>query len=307
MVHQCCRPAICTHSLGRHYAGHDLKTKLQAAAAHGFSGIELIFEDLNALASRLRSRSDHEKALEKAKLWFQLAHALGTDLILISSSMLPASECTSDLPTIIRDMTQLADLAREQDPKPIRLAYENLAWGTRIDTWEGVHAVVSAVNRWNFGYCFDTFNISGRWYGDPASDNGKTADGEMVLADSLKKMVESVDVEKILLIQVADAERVPPPISPEQNEQTGQPTRMNWSRNARVFAFEEERGGYLPILDVCKAFFDGLGYRGWVSFEVFSRTLEETGPRVVEEHATRAERSWGKLVEAFPQIAAKPQ
>ncbi|CAM6096033.1 unnamed protein product [Calypogeia fissa] len=148
----------------------------------------------------LRSRSDHKKALEKEKLWFQLAHAL--DLILISSSMLPASECTSDLPTIIRDMTQLADLAREQVSKT--LTHPPGIREPRV--WHE--------NRYMGGAC----------RGLGASDNGKTADGEMVLADSLKKMVESVDVEKILLIQVADVERVSPPISPEQNEQTGQLT-----------------------------------------------------------------------------------
>ncbi|CAM6089254.1 unnamed protein product [Calypogeia fissa] len=345
MNHQCCLPTLSSHSLGRHYAGHDIKTKLQAAASHGFRGIELVFEDIEAVASRLPggpthsnliaaaeeirklteslsltiidlqafsqyegliSRTAHAMAIEKAKLWFKLAHVLGTNIILIPSNFLPAEECTSDLTTIVQDMTELADLGAKQSP-PITFMYENLCWGTHIDNWEGVHAVVSKVDRWNFGYCLDAFNIAGRVYGDPTSADGKTETGDADLADSMRRMVASADREKIFLIQLVDAERVSQPITPEHPwYDPSQPPRMSWSRNARLFPFEEERGGYLPIVDVCKALFEGLGFRGWVSFELFSRTLVETGPDVPEEHATRAEESWKKLVEVFPQIVEEP-
>jgi 4-hydroxyphenylpyruvate dioxygenase len=65
---------------------------------------------------------------------------------------------------------------------------------------------------------------------------------------------------------------------------------------------EEERGGYLPVLDVLKAICDekeGLGYKGWISMELFNRSLLVEGSEVPTEHAERAMRSWGKIVKAM--------
>jgi hypothetical protein len=74
----------------------------------------------------------------------------------------------------------------------------------------------------------------------------------------------------------------------------GQPAKMSWSRNARLFPGEEDKGAYLPVLDVLRVITgqDGLGYDGWISSEIFSRTLVDPRPEVVEEHAQRAEISW---------------
>jgi 4-hydroxyphenylpyruvate dioxygenase len=68
---------------------------------------------------------------------------------------------------------------------------------------------------------------------------------------------------------------------------------MSWSRNARLFAFEE--GGYLPIMDVTKAITEGLGYKGWVSMELFSRTMADPSEQVPAEHARRAAIAWDKI------------
>ena len=57
----------------------------------------------------------------------------------------PNSDCdegvTGDLDDVVRDLVAVADLGVRQDP-PIRFAYENLAWGTSIDRWEGLWEVV---------------------------------------------------------------------------------------------------------------------------------------------------------------------
>ena len=77
---------------------------------------------------------------------------------------------------------------------------------------------------------------------------------------------------------------------------------MSWSRNARLFICEEERGGYLPVIDVLKALCDekdGLGYKGWISMEYFSRSLNAEGSEVPMEHAGRAMESWRRLVKAM--------
>ena len=62
----------------------------------------------------------------------------------------------------------------------------------------------------------------------------------------------------------------------------------------RVFAFEED--GYMPVEVALRALLEpppmGLGYKGWVSMEVFSWTLAEKAEAVPERHAERAKKSW---------------
>ena len=108
-----------------------------------------------------------------------------------------------------------------------------------------------------------------------------------------------MDVKKIFYVQIADAERLDSPLDASHPFHVeGQPTRMNWSRNARLFAFEEDRGGYLPILYVAKAFFD-LGFERWVSLELFSRTLSERNINVPSQHALRGIESWRNIVKVL--------
>jgi 4-hydroxyphenylpyruvate dioxygenase len=107
-------------------------------------------------------------------------------------------------------------------------------------------------------------------------------------------MVRRVDIKKVFYIQVVDAEKMRSPlVEGHAFYAEDQPARMSWSRNARLFAFEE--GGYLPVLDVTKAIIQGLGYKGWVSMELFSRTMNEPGSEVPKEHARRAREAWEKL------------
>ena len=64
----------------------------------------------------------------------------------------------------------------------------------------------------------------------------------------------------------------------------------------------EERGGYLPVLDVLRAICDekeGLGYKGWISMELFNRSLVKEDPNVPIEHAERAMKSWRRIVKAM--------
>jgi 4-hydroxyphenylpyruvate dioxygenase len=100
--------------------------------------------------------------------------------------------------------------------------------------------------------CLDTFNIAGRVYGDPASPNGKTPNAEEQMRKSLERMVKTIDVRKVFYIQVVDAEKMRDPlVEGHAFYAADQPARMSWSRNARLFAFEDR--GYLPIMDVARA------------------------------------------------------
>jgi 3-dehydroshikimate dehydratase len=241
----------------------------------------------------LLDREEHKARIEKLKLWFQIAKVLGTDVIQIPGNFLSNDEITGDLEVVVEDLQEVADMGLQQQPV-IKFAYENLCWSTFFDTWEKAWELVERVDRANFGMCLDTFNIAGRVFADPAAEDGKTINAERDTKKSLEEMVKRVDVRKVFYIQVVDAEKMREPlVEGHAFYVKGQPARMSWSRNARLFAFEE--GGYLPVLDVTRAIIQGLGYKGWVSMELFSRTMAEKGDKVPKEHARRARVAWEKL------------
>ncbi|KAH8703792.1 xylose isomerase-like protein [Talaromyces proteolyticus] len=244
---------------------------------------------------------------QKLPLWFELARILETDLIQIPANFLPtdpetgAPRTSGDLNLIVSDLKALADLGAEQG---FRFVYEALCWSTHIDTWEAAWAVVKAVDRSNFGLCLDSFNLAGRIYADPAHPSGKTATAETDLETSLKLLRDSaksgdLDIKKIFYIQLVDGERLSAPLDQSHPFYVaGQPTRMNWSRNARLFPCEVERGGYLPVLKIAEVLFE-IGFEGWVSLELFSRTCADPDPSTPRLHAERGMESWRKIVAAL--------
>ena len=142
-------------------------------------------------------------------------------------------------------------------------------------------------------------NIAEREWADPSTADGKVGNADEVLKGSLQRMAERVDVKKVFYVQVVDAERMRNPfVEGHAFHIQGQPARMSWSRNARLFALE--KGGYLPVLQVFRAITDekpkGLGYKGWVSMELFSRTMADPNPSTPSEHARRGMDSWRQLI-----------
>ncbi|RAK97107.1 sugar phosphate isomerase/epimerase family protein [Aspergillus ibericus CBS 121593] len=334
------RLGIASMSLGRPGI-HSLPYKLRVAAQYGYTGIELFFDDLDHYARShfsgnhisaahaiaqlcaslhltiiclqpfsffegLTDRTQTEFLLtEKLPKWFTLARILGTDMIQVPSNFAPENETTGDRDVIVGDLQRLADLGAKESP-PFRFVYEALAWGTRVSLWDEAYEIVCKVDRTNFGICLDTFNLAGRVYADPGRADGMVVGAEEALRESLRKLRETVDVKKVFYVQVVDGERLERPLDEEHEFHVpGQPVRMNWSRNARLFAFEEERGGYLPIEETARAFFD-TGFEGWVSLELFSRTLAEEGRGVVVEHARRGLESWKELVRRLQFVEAYP-
>ena len=248
----------------------------------------------------LRDRDAHATRLDELRHWAALCQVLGDSLfILIPSSFLPETEISGDRELIASDLAAAADAAF-----PVRIAYEALAWGTYVNTWEECWALVQAADRPNLGICLDTFNIAARVWADPTSVTGQLgvrADAE--LAASMHRLVNEVDPSKVLMVQLADGERVDP--KEEFLHAPGLCTLLAWSRNARLFPCEEERGGYLPIREVADACLNGLGYSGWVSMEVFSRTLLSDASCVPTEHAARASRSWQRVLGMFSMKSEK--
>jgi len=241
----------------------------------------------------LLDREEHAKKIEKMKTWFKIVKVLGTDIIQIPASFLGKDQVTGDLDVVVSDLRKVADMGLQESPV-IRFAYEDLCWSTYFDTWVKGWDIVEKVDRPNFGMCLDTYNIAGRVYGDPAAASGKRPNADEDMRKTLEELIKKVDVKKIFYIQVVDAEKMRNPlVEGHAFYAADQPARMSWSRNARLFAFEE--GGYLPVLDVARSIIEGLGYKGWVSMELFSRTMNEAGDEVPKAHARRAREAWKKL------------
>ena len=175
----------------------------------------------------LRDREQHDRLIEKLHLWLTIADVLHTDTIQIPSNFLPAAQLTGDMNLIVEDMVEVANIG-DARARPVRFAYENLCWGTFVDTWEGAWEVVRRVDRPNFGICLDTFNIAGRVWADPTSADGKNEDADAGLRESLARLVDTVDVAKVFYIQLVDAERLDTPLDKNHSYYVeGQPARMS--------------------------------------------------------------------------------
>ncbi|KAJ5747340.1 uncharacterized protein N7511_009036 [Penicillium nucicola] len=260
-------------------------------------GLEIIGLQPFLFYEGLKDREQHARLIQKMEFWLQLVKRLGTTTIQIPANFLPAEQLTDDFDIIAADLREVADMGAAESPV-VRFAYENLCWSTHVDTWEKLWDVVKRVDRPNFGMCLDTFNIAGRVWADPASPTGKTANADADLKASLERMVAEVDTSKVFYIQVVDAERMESPlVAGHPYHVEGQPARMNWSRNARCYMYEEDRGAYLPVEEIAKTLVFGLGYKGWISMELFSRTMAYEGKTVPDDHANRGIASWKKLEE----------
>ena len=142
--------------------------------------------------------------------------------------------------------------------------------------------------------------MAGRVYADPAAPSRRTPNAAADMAASLQRLVETVDVKKIKFLQVVDAEYLDEPLQPgHKYYDPAQPARMSWSRNCRLFYGEEDRGAYLPVKAILHALLVDLRFEGWVSAELFSRSLVQPDPSVPAEHARRAAESWKKIVMDF--------
>jgi 4-hydroxyphenylpyruvate dioxygenase len=160
--------------------------------------------------------------------------------------------------------------------------------------------LVQCVDRDNFGMCLDTYHILAKVWADITSPTGRLPNADQRLEEDIKEFLTKVSKDKIYYIQLSDAERVDSPLRqghPWWVER--QKPNMTWSRNARTFPLETERGGYLSVVRLFEAWIFEWEYRGWVSLEIFNRSMGEEGKEVPGSHATRGMESWRKLVQMF--------
>lgn len=164
-------------------------------------------------------------------------------------------------------MRRLGELAQKYGKI---VAYEAVCWGMYVNRWQQSHEIINLVDLPNVKNCLDTFHIAASETSDPFNSAGPIRPGSLEhLRDSLSEMKRTLKADQIGYLQLSDATVADP-------DQTGYPQRdlmapplMTLSRNCRIYPCEPAKyGGVLPALEVAKAVFE-LGYRGWVSMEVF--------------------------------------
>ncbi len=155
-----------------------LADKLDAIAAAGFDGVEIFEQDL--LASDLspsevgRMVSDkglaitlfqpfrdfeglpgplRARAFARARHKFDLMADLGTDLMLVCSSVHPAS--IGGIDRIADDLAELGGIAAERG---LRIGYEALAWGRHISDHRDAWEVVRRADHTAVGLILDSFH-----------------------------------------------------------------------------------------------------------------------------------------------------
>jgi sugar phosphate isomerase/epimerase len=319
--------AISTSSLGLH-ASHSLDKKIQAAARHGFTGIEIVYADLETysvsqnlsvglaadrihelcLENRLKvlslcpfenfegHKSPLQERLAKASHWISTARTLGATYLQVPAQF--SANATGDEDIIVSELQQLADLGSAAEPI-ISIAYEPMSWSLFYSTWQDALRLANRVDRPNFDICLDTFHIATKLWASPYDASGTYLDADRRLKEDLRAFIEEFPLEKLCYIQLSDAERFDPPFSDTHPWYTeGEAAEFTWSKYARPFPLETQYGGYLPVVEMVRAWILEKGFRGWVSIETFDRRMRDKKVEV-EECAERAERSMEMLQKAL--------
>ncbi|MEU2537474.1 bifunctional sugar phosphate isomerase/epimerase/4-hydroxyphenylpyruvate dioxygenase family protein [Streptomyces iakyrus] len=255
------RTSIATVSLSG-----SLTEKLDAAARAGFDGVEIFENDL--LASPLtpedvRARcadlglridlyqpmrdieavpeAEFARNLRRARHKFELMRRLGADTVLVCSSVSP--QALDDDALAAEQLSRLADAAREAG---VRVAYEALAWGRHVSTYDHAWRIVEAAGHPALGTCLDSFHILSRGTGTQG--------------------IEDIPGEKIFFLQLADAPLLAMDV-------------LQWSRHYRCFPGQ---GGF-DVAGLVRHVL-ATGYDGPLSLEVFNDVFRqsEAGPTAVD-------------------------
>ncbi len=182
-----------------------LREKLEAIAQAGFDGIEIFEQDFIADEAGPREVGrmvrDHglditlfqpfrdfetlpeparSKAFDRAERKFDVMQELGTDLVLICSSVHP--QALGGIDRAAHDLCELGDRAAKRG---LRVGYEALAWGTHVNDHRDAWEIVRRADHPNIGLIVDSFHTLGRGI-DPDS-------------------IRSIPGDKIFFVQLADA------------------------------------------------------------------------------------------------------
>lgn len=259
------RTAMATVGLAGTLAG-----KLPVIAAAGFDGVEIFEPDLVAsplapaeVAGRCADLGlrielyqplrDVEAVpeelfaanLRRATRKFAVMQRLGCDLALVCSSVHPAAVDDDDLAA--EQLHRLAERAAEHG---VRVAYEALAWGRHVDTWQRSWDLVRRAGHPALGLCLDSFHILAR--------GGDTAG------------LEEVDGDRLFFLQLSDAPTLDLGV-------------LSWSRHHRL---NPGQGAFDLVGLTAKVL--SAGYTGPLSLEVFNDVFRQADPAPAAVDAHRS-------------------
>lgn len=205
-----------------------LPDKLEAAAAAGFDGVEIfendlltfdgtpadvrrMCEDLDLAITVFQPFRDFEgmpepqrgRNLDRAERKFDAMQALGTELILVCSSVHAAA-----LPEPARAADDLRAMAERAAQRGLRVCYEALAWGRHVSRWRQAWDIVRQADHPALGLCLDSFHT-------------------LSLGDDLSGLAGTVPAEKLFFLQLADAPKLSMDV-------------LSWSRHHRLFPGQGE-------------------------------------------------------------------
>ena len=235
----------------RDIAGHPggVRTAVAAVRASGLrvTGLQML-HDFEGLAGHL-----HDYKVDIAKAMLAMCHALGANVLLVSSST--SNHASDDRDHLVRDLRKLAMLAV---PLGIKVGYEALSWGRCINDYSKAWDIVEEVDRGNLGLDLDLFH--------------------MLAMKSGLEALDDVVADKICLVKLADF---------MWQEMPSQQERIDTARHFRVFPGEgvhsEEVVQFVRKLE-------SMGYVGDYSFEVFNDDYEQIPLPVVAERARNSAR-----------------
>jgi 4-hydroxyphenylpyruvate dioxygenase len=247
-----------------------LEDKLAAAAAAGFHGVEIFENDLVASPwspSRIREHCadlglridlyqpfrDFEGVppevlranLRRAERKFDVMEQLGADTMLVCSSVSPDAVDDDDLAA-----EQLSTLAARAVERGMRIAYEALAWGRFVNTYDHSWRIVRRAAHPALGLCLDSFHVLSR--------------GSDLAA------IRVIPGSKIFFLQLADAPRMHMDV-------------LQWSRHHRLFPGQ----GSFDLPGFVGAVLS-TGYDGPLSLEVFNDVFRQADPGPAAVDAMRS-------------------
>ncbi|MBC7800854.1 MAG: sugar phosphate isomerase/epimerase and 4-hydroxyphenylpyruvate domain-containing protein [Gemmatimonadaceae bacterium] len=247
-----------------------LADKLEAAAAVGFDGVEVMesdlltfdgspedvrrmaadldltidlyqpFRDFEAMPEPQRTRN-----LDRAERKFDVMQALGTDLILVCSNTQPAT-----LDDDARAAADLHAMAERAARRGLRIGFEALSWARHIRLWGHAWRIVRDAGHPALGLIVDSFHTLALG-DDPAG-------------------IADVPGDRIFYVQLADAPRRSMDV-------------LSWSRHHRSFPYQ----GDLPIDGFVRAVL-ASGYRGPLSLEVFNDHFRAAPARMIARDGLRS-------------------
>ncbi|BGO90248.1 hypothetical protein NBRC10512_004769 [Rhodotorula toruloides] len=319
---------ICSRSVGRSAAGHNILDILDECAKAGLWTIEVAYECLENYAKSLTSfsnprdalreaarrvnqraqslglvcavldafegyeglldREQHDRLVDDFKFWVELCGIMGIEMVQVPASFETSEKATDDVDVLVADLRELADIGLSVSP-PIKMAYEPLGWSTYIDTWEKALDICHRVDRPNIGLCLDTFHVASLLWASPETVDGLREGGEEALKASLDRL-RKVSPEDIFLYQLSDGTLLDPPMPDSPCTEPDIHHLFSWSMHGRPFPGE----GYFPVTEISEAVF-ATGFRGITVMEVFDDDAFSKRSTLLAERTNRAVGSWVRL------------